>query len=359
MCVCVFFVVRIALKPKLEDMHKFGILEMAGKMFEFGTLITNLTLWHDVMQSFLRDPRERFDVIVVEIFLTDALLGLGQHFRAPVIGFASFGASKWTTDLVGTPSPLSYVPNTFLPFTSQMTFVQRIANTLMASLDEIVMHFYLPNQSDLYERAFPGENKPALLALRRNVSLVLLNSHFTLSHPRPYVPNMIEIGGIHINRNAAKALPSDIRQFIESSSEHGVVYFSMGSNIQGSQLPPSVRDGLLTAFSKLKQRVLWKWEDEHLPGKPDNVLISKWFPQDDVLAHPNIRVFITHGGLLSCTEAVYHGVPIIGIPVFGDQSLNTVKAVDHGYGLLVSFTNLTETSISWALDEILGNDKSV
>lgn len=330
---------------------------MATMMFELGTLVTNCTLLHDTIQAFLRDPAEHFDVIIVEIFLTDALIGFGQHYKAPVIGFASFGASKWTTDLVGTPSPLSYVPHTFLPFTSHMTFVQRIGNTLMALMDEIVMHFYLHAQNELYDRAFPGQNKPDLFALRKNVSLVLLNNHFSLNHPRPYVPNMIEIGGVHISRAAARPLPTDVQQFIDSSSEHGVIYFSMGSNIQSSQLPISVRDDLLRTFSKLKQKVLWKWEDPNLPGKPDNVLISKWFPQDDVLAHPNIRLFITHGGLLSCTEAVYHGIPIIGIPVFGDQSLNTAKAVDNGYGLLVSFTNLTETSISWALNEVLGNDK--
>lgn len=343
--------------PNLLDMHNMGALEMATNMFKLGTLITNHTLMHSVTQAFLHDPTEKFDVIVVEVFLTDALLGLGQHFNAPLIGFSTSVASKWTTDLVSTPSPLSYVPNPFLPFTAHMTFMQRIGNTLMALLDEIVMHFYLPIQSELYERAFPGKNKPDLLALRKNVSLVLLNNHFTMSNPRPYVPNMIEIGGIHINRNAAKELPPDIKQFVESGSEHGVVYFSMGSNIQSTQLPISVRDGLLRAFSKLKQKVLWKWEDPNLPGKPDNVLISKWFPQDDVLAHPNVRLFITHGGLLSSTEAVYHGIPIIGIPVFGDQSLNMAKAVDNGYGLLVSYTNLTETSISWALSEMLGNDK--
>jgi glucuronosyltransferase len=39
----------------------------------------------------------------------------------------------------------------------------------------------------------------------------------------------------------------------------------------------------LEAFSKLKQRVLWKWETESLPGQPSNVKLGKWLPQSDIL----------------------------------------------------------------------------
>lgn len=342
--------------PNILDLGSKSPVKLSVEMLEMGTLITNFTLSHPAVQKLLHDPSEHFDVIVLEFFLTDAMLGFGQHFNAPVVGYSTFGASKWTTDLVGTPSPLSYVPHPFLSFTDKMTFVQRIGNTLFSAMDEIVHRFYFPTQVGLYETIFPGKNKPDLVKLRTNVSLVLLNNHFTLNYARPYAPNMIEIGGIHINRDEPKELPRDIKEFIESA-KHGVIYFSMGSNIKSSQLPEEVRNGLLKAFSKLKERVLWKWEEEHLPGKSDNLLINAWFPQDDILAHPNVKLFITHGGLLSSTEAVYHGVPIIGIPVFGDQHLNMARAVNNGYAINIAYTNLTETSISWALKEMLNNNK--
>lgn len=83
-------------------------------------------------------------------------------------------------------------------------------------------------------------------------------------------------------------------------------------------MPESVRKAFMSTFSNLTQRVIWKWDKEdEMPDTPANVKLVKWLPQQDLLAHPNIRLFITHGGLLSTEEAVYHGVPVIGMPVFG------------------------------------------
>ena len=76
-----------------------------------------------------------------------------------------------------------------------------------------------------------------------------------------------------------------------------------------------------------------------------------------VLAHRNVKVFITHGGLLGSTEAIYHGVPVIGIPIFGDQELNLARAERAGYGLTVNYRNLTEDALTWALKEVLYNPK--
>lgn len=354
-----FFRKDSGVASRVQYAHTMGLFESVSTHFEYCRTIANLTLMNEKIQAILHDPEEHFDLIIVETFLTDALFGFGQHFNAPIIAISTCRATKFTADIVGAPSPMSYVPNLLLPFTSRMSFFQRFANTLLTLLFAVHMNFHLAAQNQLYERGFPGKNKPHLLEVRKHISLVLLNDHYSLSYPRPYTPNMIEIGGIHVNRNAAQELPSNIQQFIESGSEYGIIYFSLGSTMQGTILSNSTRNGLLTAFAKLKQKVLWKWEDPNLPGKPDNVLISKWFPQEDVLAHPKIRLFITHGGLLSITEAVYHGIPIIGIPLISDQGFNVASAVDKGYGIAVSFKNLTETSISWALDEMLRNDKLV
>lgn len=192
-----------------------------------------------------------------------------------------------------------------------MSFVQRAGNIAMSIFETVYMNFfYWPQQNQIYEAAFP-DPKPSFDDVMKNVNLVLLNSHFTLNFPRPYTPNMVEVGGLHINR-VPNPLPKDIKEYLDNAKE-GVIYFSMGSNIQSTTLPVEKRDALLRTFSQFKQKVMWKWENDNLPGKPDNVFIKSWWPQDDILAHPNVKVFITHGGLLGSTEAIYHGVPVIGM----------------------------------------------
>lgn len=73
----------------------------------------------------------------------------------------------------------------------------------------------------------------------------------------------------------------DFEKFLNESKD-GVVYFSMGSLLRGESFPEEKRNAFLYAFSKIPQRVLWKWEGDELPGKADNIRISKWMPQRDI-----------------------------------------------------------------------------
>jgi glucuronosyltransferase len=70
-------------------------------------------------------------------------------------------------------------------------------------------------------------------------------------------------------------------------------------------------------------------------------------------AHPNVRLFITHGGLLSKQEAINRGVPLLGIPIYGDQRLNMRKAENFGYGIILEFDNITADSVLWAIQSTL------
>jgi glucuronosyltransferase len=141
------------------------------------------------------------------------------------------------------------------------------------------------------------------------------------------------------------------------SATEGVIFFSMGSVLQSTQWRPDKLDALLKAFGKLKQKVIWKYENPSLPNKPDNVMISPWLPQRDLMTHPNLKLFITHGGLLGTTEALIEGIALLGFPIFGDQKMNMAKAVERGYALQIYFHDITEESLSRALKELLTNPK--
>lgn len=90
-----------------------------------------------------------------------------------------------------------------------------------------------------------------------------------------------------------------------------------------------------------------------MPNKPPNVLISKWLPQKDILRHPNVKVFMTHGGLLGSTEAVYCGLPVVVTPMFADQHHNAATLVERGMGTILYLKDITENNVYNALTTVL------
>lgn len=343
--------------PNIVEMDDMGVIDKLNLICNIGVLMTNYTLSHDVVQHFL-DTKAEFDVIVMEIFMNEAFLGLGHHFRAPVIGFSTFGASKWSNDMVGNPTPMSYIPHFQVNFSERMNFVQRVGNVLLYLSESAFMYwYYMGQQEEVYENIFQ-DPKPSLDELQRNVSLVLLNNHFSLHFPRPYVPNMIEVGGLQINRTPSK-LPIDLQTILDQAAEYGVIYFSLGTNVKSKYISVEKQREFVNVFRKLNQTVLWKWDEPLFTEKVDNIFVNRWYPQDDLLAHPNVKLFITHGGLLSITEAIYHAVPIIGIPLFADQFLNVARAHRAGYALPVYLKDSNEATLSAAIVEMLSNDRLV
>ncbi|KAH8294624.1 hypothetical protein KR018_000626 [Drosophila ironensis] len=337
-------------KSRILDNVKKPIIWRYPIIHAMGLHLTETLLAAPAVQKLMAQNRT-FDGVICETFMNDAIYGFAEHFGAPLITFSSLGATGWTADLVGTPSPPSYVPHALLRFGDHMDFWQRAQNLGFQAFELFYQSFFnLPRQEALYRKYF-RKNQQNFYTMRKNTALVLLNNHVSLSNARPYSPNMIEVGGMHINRKEAKPLPRDIQEFIEGA-EHGVIYFSLGSNLKTKDLPKDKRIGIVEALRGLKYRVLWKYEEDTLADKPDNVFISKWFPQDDILAHDKVIAFITHGGLLSTMESIYHGKPVVGIPLFGDQFMNMARAEQLGYGITVKYAQLNAPLLRAAIDRI-------
>lgn len=111
---------------------------MLPVLFWFGYEFSDMTMSHPNVQEMMRT--RSFDLVIVEMFCNEAMIGFGQHFNAPVISVSTFGASKWTNDLVGTPSPLSYVPHSMSQYTGKMTYWQRAGNTLLSMFETLAIN---------------------------------------------------------------------------------------------------------------------------------------------------------------------------------------------------------------------------
>ncbi|CAG9854539.1 unnamed protein product [Phyllotreta striolata] len=339
--------------------QKFNPAEMGDKhpwfmmLFAFNGLGKMMSDKIITDKNFQKILNERFDVLIIEQFRTDALKVLGCHFDAPVILVSSIGVHTWIVADTGSPIPPSYVADMSLSYSNTMNLWERMFNSLSVFVYYLNSHFiFYPGQKEIAQKHFPKCANNELII--NNVSLYFLNSHESTNEPVPSVPNMINIGGYHVS--PPKELPVDLKAFLDNAKE-GVIYFSMGSAIQFSTLNPETRKAIIRALRDIKLKVLWKYDGDTLPDKPENVRIGKWFPQADILAHPNVKLFITHGGLLSTLETIYHGVPILALPVFGDQRMNAAKAEVLGYGLKIDFFELTEKSFRDALDKLLNDPK--
>ena len=73
--------------------------------------------------------------------------------------------------------------------------------------------------------------------------------------------------------------------------------------------------------------------------------VSDWLPQQDILAHPNLKVFITHAGQSSMQELLCHQKPALAVPVQGDQPLNAKELVRMEVGLSVPYHSLKEVDL--------------
>ena len=76
-------------------------------------------------------------------------------------------------------------------------------------------------------------------------------------------------------------MSQDLQAFLDGAT-NGFIYFSLGSNARSASLPLEIRRMFCDVFVKLRYRVVWKFEDD-FPGKPDNVYIEKWLPQQTIL----------------------------------------------------------------------------
>nr|QNS26322.1 UDP-glycosyltransferase UGT33AL1 [Ostrinia furnacalis] len=321
-------------------------LKILMKVFEEQMLTTEF-------QKLLKDKSQKFDLLLLEAFFTP-LLALSHVFKAPVIQVSSLGNTEDNLHMVGAVShPILYP-----------TAMQQTLNhiSLFEKLSEIY-HYYdtlaiLAAVEKIYDEriaAVFGTETPPLTELKNNVDMLFVNIHPIWENNRPVPPNVIYMGGLH--QKPEKELPQDLKNYLDSS-KNGVIYISFGTNVDPALLPPEKIQTMINVLSKLPYDILWKWNQDELPGRTPNIRISKWLPQSDLLRHPKVKLFITQGGLQSTDEAITAGVPLIGMPMLGDQWFNVEQYVHYNIGIRVDMDTVSEDKLSSAIQTILKDNKS-
>uniref|UniRef100_A0A3Q1CRD8 UDP-glucuronosyltransferase n=1 Tax=Amphiprion ocellaris TaxID=80972 RepID=A0A3Q1CRD8_AMPOC len=227
----------------------------------------------------------------------------------PLVFSLRFSTANTVERLCGqVPAPPSFVPSAMSKLTDKMDFSQRIWNVLFIALQDVVMEYTMWKEIDKYYSEVKGTPTSAC-EMGGRADIWLLRTYWDFDFPRPFLPNFKYVGGIHCR--PAKPLP----------------------------------------------KVLWRYSGEKPKALGPNTRLYDWIPQNDLLGHPKTRAFITHGGTNGIYEAIYHGVPMVGIPLFGDQPDNLVHMKAKGAAVTVDLNFMKSEDLTDAINTVI-NDKS-
>uniref|UniRef100_A0A182NU14 Peptidase S1 domain-containing protein n=1 Tax=Anopheles dirus TaxID=7168 RepID=A0A182NU14_9DIPT len=334
-------------------------LDKLNMYWEMGISTSRHGLESPNVREFINNADREFDLIVAEQFFQESWLMFAHKFQAPIVTISTYGYSDFFDRIMGLQTPWSFVPHMILPYEDNMCYFEQLYNAFLSLWDSFWRSYsYLPQQDQLAGEAFVELNRthgplPSVADLERSISVILVNSHPIVSAPRPTIRGLVDIGGAHIRPQ--QALPDKLGRFMDEAP-HGVIYFSLGAYMQSSVMPVHKRDAILRVFGTLPQRVIWKFEDDSLLEEvPPNVMITKWAPQNDILAHPATVLFISHGGQFGTFEAMHHGVPVLFMPFFGDQDRNADRAIRKGFASKLQFNMLTEHRFAEVVREMTEN----
>ncbi|XP_070825007.1 UDP-glucuronosyltransferase 2A1-like [Chaetodon trifascialis] len=331
--VLTFASLQVEMFHAMFNIHRM-MSEMAASMFKD----------KDLMNSF---KESEYDLV-----LTDPAWGAGillaHALKLPLVYNV-----RWITSGEGhlaiAPSPLSYIPITGLGLTDKMTFMQRVKNLISYIIWQAQDRFIISPQYQAVCNKFFGP-EVRYSDLLKGADIWLMRVDFVFEFPRPTMPNVVYMGGFQCK--PAKPLPEHLEEFVQSSGEHGVIIMSLGTFV--SELPADLADEIAAAFAKLPQKVIWSYKGGRPATLGNNTLIVDWMPQNDLLGHPKIKLFVAHGGTNGVQEALYHGVPVVGLPLFFDQYDNLMRLKDRGAAKILTLATVDkDDNFLKAIQEVL------
>ncbi|KAF8360256.1 hypothetical protein PRIPAC_87179 [Pristionchus pacificus] len=308
----------------------------------------------DVIEK-LRD--EKFDVYIVENadMCGMALTELIKPKSIIMTGTTALYGHQF--DEVGAPQPLSVTPRTFL---DSFSFWSRVHNLYAEVLTRYAYGKSRTKVLRLFRDKF-GSDFPDFEQITSHIAYCFINTEPLLDVASPTISRVIPIGGLGAKQ------PKELDEYWQGilSLRPRAVLISFGSLIKSQALTIDVkRSFLMVARAFPDTTFIWKYEkteDEFVrneASKVTNVVLSKWMPQNDLLNHPNVSVFITHAGMGSVMETTRRGVPALLVPIFADQHRNARGLVHNGLGKVHSKFELTDhAQLISSLKELMESKK--
>ncbi|KAF1749872.1 hypothetical protein GCK72_016417 [Caenorhabditis remanei] len=319
------------------------------KMFEqlYEDLKEDLTVLDEL-------KNRKFDALVFE-FLCPTALPIAEYLDIKaVLPSLSMTHHPLMSRLIGEPSSPSVLPSMISSFGDDMTFSERLQNTIGDIFFTLFVHFPPMTSFKNPEKLIDVEDMTA------RAPFMFMNGNPYLDYPRPLLTKSVLIGGISVNVTQMKQekLSENYNQILSKNKKN--VLISFGSMIFSKDMPQEYKDTIVRVIeSRQDVTFIWKYEEEDVSFAKNlpNLHFSKWVPQTALLADSRISAFVTHAGLGSVTELSYMGKPAVLIPIFADQLRNSKTLARHNGSITLSKYDLSDfDKLRNAIDTILNEE---
>ncbi|CAB3407400.1 unnamed protein product [Caenorhabditis bovis] len=356
---------------------------------------------HDPRYQQLR--YENITVAVLDHFLQECMGGLAHLLNASVVQFSNWPVADGYITSLNLPASPAAVPKTGTRLSSySMTFLQRCQNLLfhiaivftrfvqMQTLDRMFARNGYPwirvETNEAQRPIYAGRSELLLETIRPINYRVKHFGSASMKSPHHYVSSIGHLNSASpttstvVRRNASspedECIPTNVarrrswlfdkvrnREQIEARrtmlrqkyatidwnrvDREQFVLVSFGSVAQVTKMHQELLAHLLDTFSSQPGLIIWQSDlsGQQMRAKfnltvPSNVMISGWVPIKELLAHENINYIICHGGINTVNELALFGVPVLGVPLQGDQISNLARIADLGAAELMTVHEL-------------------
>ncbi|CAI9730301.1 UDP-glucuronosyltransferase 2A1-like [Octopus vulgaris] len=333
--------------PEIEEFRTSSVKQVSRKLYMMKKV---LTLFPVVCERFITNEKwiemlravNASLAVISGLFPANCLTTIAYELSIP---FVLTGCEIFPS-LHRIPWNPSVFPSNVFSFSNKMTYSEKLISTLAAIVDYTIPPIGAPKHSvKTYAKDKPDIS---FIDLLHQTQFFLIEKDVLLDYPLPQLPNVRYVGGLAAKRSLP--LKGELVKFV-NASKNGIVVVSFGSIV--NDFPAVQLEKLQSALKQIKYDVVWRQKKTSFSHK--NIYISDWVPQNDLLGHPKTKLFVTHCGNSGQFEALFHGVPMLGMPLFGDQHYNSRRMTEKGYGLSLDIENFTPEELIEKMNELIEN----